>query len=108
VNLDPANIVWAQRDPVEAVTSLADHIVHTHAKDIVFTEAGGNAGQSGVRDVPAGEGSVGYPAYLSALAATGYDGYLTVEMHIGAQSRRRQAVEAADNLRSMLAAEPVR
>ncbi|WP_046773069.1 sugar phosphate isomerase/epimerase family protein [Jiangella alkaliphila] len=79
-----------------------------HAKDIVFTDAGGNAGQAGVRDVAAGEGRVGYPAYLSALAATGYDGYLTVEMHMGAETRRRQAVEAADNLRTLLAAASVR
>lgn len=106
VNFDPANIVWAGRDPVEAVRSLGDHIVHTHAKDIVFTEAGGNDGQPGVRDVPAGEGESGYPAYLAALAGTGYRGFLTVEMHAGSVDGRDRATRAAANLRTMLAAVP--
>ena len=102
VNFDPANIVWAGRDPVEAVQSLGAHIVHTHAKDIVFTSAQGNDGQPGVQDVPAGEGECDYPAYLAALAETGYRGFLTVEMHPGPGDGRARALQAAHNLRGML------
>lgn len=103
VNMDPANIAWSGRDPVEAVTSLADHIVHTHAKDIVFTDEGAaNIGQPGVQDVPAGEGLVDYPHYLAELRTIGYDGFLTVEMHAGGGNNRERAAAAAQNLRSIL------
>lgn len=111
VNLDPANIVWARRDAVEATRALAEHIVHTHAKDIVVPDARDAAAvgyhdantPAEVRDVPAGEGLVGYDSYLAALRDTGYDGYLTIEIHAGGQDRRAEILQAATNLRRMLA-----
>jgi sugar phosphate isomerase/epimerase len=102
VNYDPANIVWARRDPVEGAEALSEHIVHTHAKDILFVKSGGNEGQQGVRDVPAGEGLVDYPGYLAVLREAGYDGYLTIEMHVRGGERRGEILRAAANLRGML------
>ena len=100
VNYDPANIVLAGESPVEGVRALGRHIVHTHAKDTAHAHIG--AGDESAADVPAGEGRVGYPAYLAALKEAGYDGYLTIEMHAGETDRRDDVLRAAVNLREML------
>ena len=91
-------MVTAQ-DPVEAVELLGPHIVHTHVKDGVmhrrtdpkiiydcFARGGIEALNVSdyVTETPVGEGDVDFPAYLRALRAAGYDGYLTVERETGA------------------------
>ncbi len=101
VNYDPANIVHAGRDPVDAARALAPHIVHTHAKDYPYNWR--QVQQQA--NVPAGEGVVDYRAYLHALREAGYEGYLTIEMHAGAEDRRLDIARAASNLRRMLEAE---
>lgn len=99
VNLDPANLVMVtQDDPVQAVYTLRDYIVHTHAKDGVNHKACdrhkiyGFFADGGIGDlriweyfseVPLGQGSVDYDKYLAALADIGYHGYLTIEREVG-------------------------
>lgn len=103
VNLDPANLVMVtQDDPVKAVYTLRDYIVHTHAKDGVnlrpcnrhdiygFFADGGDGGNlrdmpiwEYFKEVPLGQGSVDFDAYLAALADIGYKGYLTIEREVG-------------------------
>lgn len=99
VNLDPANLVMVTGDdPVQAVYTLKDYIVHTHAKDGVMLkpcnpediyDAFAGIGPEGLqvndyfREVPLGEGKVDFPAYLKALEDVGYHGYLTVEREVG-------------------------
>jgi len=99
VNLDPGNLVMVVADdPVVAVHTLKDRIVHTHAKDGVqlkpcdpvavygaFAEGGVDAFDFGAHfdEVPLGEGSVNWPAYLDALDRIGYRGYLTIEREAG-------------------------
>lgn len=98
VNLDPANLVMVTGDdPVEAVYTLRDYIVHTHAKDGIRLHAGNPEYIYGVthpipqefcnieyfREVPLGEGSVNFPAYLKALSDIGYRGFLTIERETG-------------------------
>ena len=97
VNLDPANLVMVTGDdPVAAVHNLKKYIVHTHAKDGVMlhktnpeyiygvTPAPENiAGISFFREVPLGEGSVGFPTYLKALEDIGFKGFLTIEREAG-------------------------
>jgi L-ribulose-5-phosphate 3-epimerase len=109
VNLDPANLVMVLgADPVEAVRILAPHIVHTHAKDgirllpsdpeavygLVQAPSGGTGPLERFREVPLGEGGVDFDAYLRALRAIGYDGFLTVEREVGADPEQdiRKAV----------------
>ncbi len=110
VNLDPANLVMVTgSDPVEAVRILAPHIVHTHAKDgvrlkvadpeVVYNAfaVGGIEGlviEELFREVPLGEGGVDFDAYLAALRAVGFDGFLTIEREVGEDPERdiRQAV----------------
>jgi L-ribulose-5-phosphate 3-epimerase len=96
VNYDPANILWAERDPVEGVYFLRENIVHTHAKNIIFNneELGYKEGESkiSVRDVPADKGKVDYVEYIKALKKIGYKGFLTIEMHSKSGEDRREEI----------------
>lgn len=95
VNLDPANLIMVTGDdPVQAVYTLKDYIVHTHAKDgkrlryvapeIVYGLAEEEMlGSSSFIELPLGEGAVDFPAYLKALEDIGYKGYLTIEREVG-------------------------
>lgn len=94
VNLDPANLIKVTGDdPVQAVYTLKDYIVHTHAKDGIMLfkqppeEFYGlvekkNKEQSSI-EVPLGEGNVDFHNYLIALDDIGYDSYLTIEREVG-------------------------
>ncbi len=98
VNLDPANLAMVTGDdPVEAVYTLKDYIVHTHAKDGVklkesnpeyiyravhpIPEEYMNGGF--FKEVPLGTGSVPFERYLKALDDIGYKGFLTIERECG-------------------------
>lgn len=98
VNLDPANLVMcAGDDPSNAVYTLKDYIVHTHAKDgIKLREFNTKAfyaprfyglerigGAGNFEEVPLGEGGVDWEKYLAALCDISYDGYLTIERECG-------------------------
>jgi L-ribulose-5-phosphate 3-epimerase len=99
VNLDPANLVMVTADdPVQAVYTLKDYIVHTHAKDGVqlqpcdpvkvygaFASGGIEGMQVGklFEEVPLGKGAVKWEPYLQALNEIGYKGYLTIEREVG-------------------------
>lgn len=81
VNFDPANLVMCScDDAAEDVYLLRDYIVHTHAKDGVHDPAA----EYGYRELPLGEGDVGFPKYLAALKDIGYRGFLTIEREVGA------------------------
>ena len=98
VNLDPANLVMVVGDdPVDAVHTLKDYIVHTHAKDGVMLQRTNPefiyhvtpmpedmSGISFFREVPLGEGGVHFATYLKALEEVGYRGFLTIEREAGA------------------------
>ena len=97
VNLDPANLVMVTGDdPVKAVYTLKDYIVHTHAKDgiklddrdpeVIYGLKPGDAlvTSPAFKEVALGEGSVDFPAYLAALDDIGFKGFLTIEREVGA------------------------
>lgn len=101
VNLDPANFKMVTGDdPVQAVYTLKDYIVHTHAKDgVKFIDVDPEIiyhvvhpipeefqGKVFFREVPLGEGSVPFEAYLKALDDIGYKGFLTIEREVGENS----------------------
>lgn len=113
VNLDPANLVMVTGDdPVRAVYLLKEYIVHTHAKDgiklfdknpeIVYglIEEEIASGEA-FREVPLGEGSVPFRAYLDALEDIGYTGFLTIEREVGDNPERDISL-AVNFLRSMM------
>ena len=88
VNMDPANLVMvAGDDPVAAVHTLQDYIVHTHAKDgrklHPARRADGTWDGPPYIELPLGQGDVDFPTYLAALEDVGYRGYLTIEREVG-------------------------
>lgn len=115
VNLDPANLVMVNRDdPVAAVHTLKDYIVHTHAKDGRQLHACDPEIVYGVRpkdpdcvtddsfiELPLGEGDVPFPAYLKALEDAGYRGFLTIEREVGDHPEKDIAT-AVDFLKNLI------
>ncbi len=118
VNFDPANLVMVTGDdPVAAVYTLKDYIVHTHAKDGVmlqktqperiynFFAEGGIEDiklEEYFREVPLGEGSVDFGKYLDALRSVGYKGFLTIEREVGSNPEG-DIRKAVDFLKKMTA-----
>ena len=111
VNLDPANLVMVTGDdPVQAVYTLKDYIVHTHAKDgrklldrdpeVIYgiIEDVIQEGRAFI-ELPLGQGDVDFAAYLAALEDIGYRGYLTIEREVG-EDPAGDIRLAADYLRS--------
>ena len=108
VNLDPANLVMVScDDAVQAVYTLKDYIVHTHAKDgrhyASLADVPVKPGQVATKprlELPLGEGDVPFPAYLKALDEIGYHGFLTIEREVG-DTPEKDIGMAVDFLRSM-------
>ncbi|HHU79637.1 MAG: sugar phosphate isomerase/epimerase family protein [Caldicoprobacterales bacterium] len=116
VNLDPANLVMVtDDDPVQAVYTLKDYIVHTHAKDGIMKKKTDPEriyhffAEGGIEDIrmedyfletPLGEGSVDFTNYLKALEDVGFQGFLTIEREVGDQPEKdiRLAVDFLKNL----------
>lgn len=97
VNMDPANLVMVTGDdPVAAVHTLKDYIVHTHAKDgrklldcdpealygLRVIEEVIEEGEAFI-ELPLGEGDVNWDGYLKALDEIGFHGFLTIEREVG-------------------------
>ncbi len=104
VNFDPANLVMCVDDrPEEALKYLGKYVVHTHAKDGIMLAKHVEMRQEGdltiseeaknhealmkmgwtYLELPLGQGDVNFDVYLPALAATGYNGFLTIEREVG-------------------------
>lgn len=112
VNLDPANLIMVTGDdPVQAVYTLKDYIVHTHAKDgrcllikdpeIVYglVEEEIQSAQSFI-ELPLGTGDVDFKNYLKALNDIGYTGFLTIEREVG-ENPEADIITAIDFLRAL-------
>ena len=112
VNMDPANLTMCVNDDaVQAVYTLGDYIVHTHAKDgVSFTNSAtvlnsemAIQAAAGVKwqELPLGEGGVDWPNYLKALDDIGFKGFLTIERECG-DDPERDIRKAADFLRNLI------
>lgn len=100
VNLDPANFVMVTGDdPVQAVYTLKDYIVHTHAKDgrrlyykdpeVLYGMAENDMlSDPSYIELPLGKGDVDFPNYLKALHEIGFTGFLTIEREVGDDPER--------------------
>ena len=119
VNFDPANLVMCAGDrPENALKYIGKYVVHTHAKDGIKLRASyeGDVTVSPLAknhadmvemgraylELPLGQGDVDFDVYLPALAATGFDGFLTIEREVG-QNPVDDITMAADFLREKLA-----
>jgi L-ribulose-5-phosphate 3-epimerase len=99
VNFDPANmILYGVGEPVEAVTLLKSHIVHTHMKDAVWSK---QPRQAWGEEVVLGTGEADIPRIVSKLRAFGYTGTLAIEREAGNQ-RLADIQEAIKLLKSLL------
>ena len=71
---DPANFVQCGQDTWEAFEKLKGHIAYLHIKDALLADG---------RVVPAGGGDGNVERILRSLLETGYDGFLSLEPHLG-------------------------
>lgn len=71
---DPANFVQCGQDTKEAYAVLEPYIRYMHIKD---------ARSKDRRVVPAGEGDGNVPYILNRLFQKGYDGFISLEPHLG-------------------------
>jgi len=113
INWDPANMIlwpakfardlgeeynqlkWIEKfQPNEGALALAEHVIHTHAKDALVTPEG--KGQ----EVPLGEGWVDWPRYVGYLRESGYDGYFAIEREVG-ENPQADIKKAVDFLRTL-------
>ena len=120
VNLDPANLAMVVREEAaHAVRTLGGLIVHTHAKDGVNlkpctgAQVYGSFAESGIaaldastcyKEVPLGEGSVDWDAYLDALEEIGFAGFLTIEREVG-ENPEKDIISAVKFLREKIGQE---
>lgn len=113
VNLDPANLVMVTGDdPVQAVYTLKDYIVHTHAKDgkmlikgdpdVIYGEIETEIqNMQYFIEVPLGEGQVPFERYLKALDDIGYKGFLTIEREVG-ENPKEDIITAMNFLKKII------
>jgi len=86
LNFDPSHLVWLQMDYLAPLAEFRDRLVHVHAKDARIDRAALDA--HGVLSYPKlwhtpklpGLGDVRWGAFLGALAETGYDGHVAIEV----------------------------
>ena len=71
---DPANFVQCKQDTKYAYEILKDYIAYMHIKDACLADD---------KVVPAGKGDGNIPYILKELFAKGYDGFLSLEPHLG-------------------------
>lgn len=94
LNFDPSHYALYRNDIPYAVRQWGERIFHVHLKDCVGVP-GGLPGETFTFPL-LGEGTVDWPAFLAALDAIGYAGYMSVEF------------EAFTYYRTVLGNDPVR
>ncbi len=101
INFDPANLIlYGTGEPVEALRTLAPHVISVHAKD----------GDWPPKDVPGalgseralGQGSVGIDRFVATLKDVGFRGTLNVEREGAAPGEWLQDVKDAVRLLTRL------
>jgi sugar phosphate isomerase/epimerase len=73
LNFDVGHAYCVGEDPQDWVAKMSAHTRHYHLEDIAATRVHQHL-------VP-GRGAIDFPATLAAIARTGYDGWLTVELY---------------------------
>jgi sugar phosphate isomerase/epimerase len=102
LNFDPSHLVWQQMDYLAPLIEFRDRLVHVHAKDARIDRAALDA--HGVLGYPKlwhtpkipGLGDVRWGAFLGALADSGYDGHVAIEVEDrafeGSLEKRRESL----------------
>jgi sugar phosphate isomerase/epimerase len=87
INFDPANmILYGTGDPIEALGTLAAHVISVHAKDGDWPPKGvpGALGE----EKPLGQGAVGMERFVRKLKSIGFKGPLNIEREVSDQKQR--------------------
>ncbi len=90
LNFDIGHAYCVGEDPHEWVETMASHTRHYHLEDIAATRVHQHL-------IP-GTGAIDFPATLKAIARTGYDRWLTVELYPYIDSPDQAAREAREYL----------
>jgi sugar phosphate isomerase/epimerase len=97
INFDPANmILYGTGDPIEALRTLAPHVVSVHCKDGDWPPKGVPGALGTER--PLGAGSVGIERFVATLRAIGFRGTLNVEREAEDQRERLSDIRKAVQL----------
>lgn len=88
---DPANFVQCKQDTKEAYELLKPYIAYMHIKDALFADAS---------VVPAGQGDGNVEFILKSLFKNGYDGFLSLEPHLGS-FKGLDALEGGDIMKDL-------
>jgi len=97
INFDPANmILYGTGDPVEALGTLAQHVLSVHCKDGDWPPKGvpGALGE----EKPLGQGAVGMPRFIQKLKAVGFKGPLNIEREVPDAAQRLSNIAMAVKL----------
>lgn len=84
VNLDTANFLRVQDDPVEATEKLAPHVLATHVKDVEPVKGRSVRAWNYFACVAAGEGLIEIDKIVAILERSGYRGFLAFEVDMPA------------------------
>jgi sugar phosphate isomerase/epimerase len=87
INFDPANmILYGTGDPIEALRTLAAHVISVHAKDGDWPPKGvpGALGE----EKPLGQGAVGMERFVRKLKSIGFKGPMNIEREVSDQKQR--------------------
>jgi sugar phosphate isomerase/epimerase len=113
LNFDPSHLVWLGIDPVEALGTIGDRVLHVQAKDVevdlaarsVYSTFGQVIGRTSPWEsgwwryrIP-GLGEVDWPGLIEALRVAGFDGFVSVEhedpIWSGSTERVREGLDIA-------------
>jgi len=97
INFDPANmILYGTGDPIDALGTLAQHVVTVHCKDGDWPPKG-QPGALGT-EKPLGQGSVGMERFIKKLKDLHYKGPLTIEREAQDPEERKRDIRMAVSL----------
>lgn len=78
INLDPAQLVLSDQDPIELLRRLHQYVAHVVVRDAVRDDRLG-----GGIEVAVGRGEVVWDEFIATLSEAGYNGWMTVDRSQG-------------------------
>lgn len=93
MNFDVGHLYCVGEDPAEAVRTLGGQIRHIQIEDIAPSRVH--------RHLTPGDGAIDFAALRKALAETGYDGYVTVELYPYLEDPNEAATTSLKRLRAL-------
>ncbi len=82
--------MYGKANPIDALDVVGRYVRGVHAKDGEYPTDGYSLG----REMPMGQGRVGFPAFVAKLKEIGYDGALTIEREISGPQQKNDVLTA--------------